>query len=140
MVINRFFGVDPDGDHFDAMMRGDWGTHGTGRRRKPKKDYGEVPILYETDLVSEEDGEFDHEASASWSEKQVSTHAQLVISTSGPLVLCSLSLWPYPAKPKHPPSIAKPTANDPSSTTGPVPLRICQHQSCAINQIPLPTS
>lgn len=64
--MNRFFGVDPDGDHFDAMMRGDWGPHGT-RRRKAKKDYGEVPVLYETDLSVGED-----EASVSWSEKQVS--------------------------------------------------------------------
>jgi hypothetical protein len=66
MVMNRFFGVDPDRDRFDAMMWGDWRPTGT-RRRKPKKDYGEVPVLYETDMVSGED-----ETLVSWSEKQVS--------------------------------------------------------------------
>lgn len=71
-AMNRFFGIDPDGDHLDAMLRGDWAPHGAGRRRKAKRDYGEVPVLYEADLVSEDDETLDRAVSVAWSEKQAS--------------------------------------------------------------------
>lgn len=70
--MNRFFGIDPDGDHLDAMLRGDWAPNGTGRRRKAKKDYGDVPILYEADLVSENHETLNRTTSLDWSGKQAS--------------------------------------------------------------------
>lgn len=72
MGVNRFFGVDPDADDLHAFMMGDWGHTATGRRRKPKKDYGEPPKLYETELVKAEDTFTDGDSRMSLSEKQAS--------------------------------------------------------------------
>jgi hypothetical protein len=69
MGVNRFFGVDPDADDLRGFMMGDW-NGAAGRRRKPKKDYGEPPTLYEVELEGAED--LDGESGLSWSEKQAS--------------------------------------------------------------------
>lgn len=69
MGINRFFGVDPDADDLRGFMMGDW-NGATGRRRKPKKDYGEPPTLYEVELDDADDS-YGYSGS-SWIEKQAS--------------------------------------------------------------------
>jgi hypothetical protein len=72
MGVNRFFGVDPDADDLHGFMMGDWGNTATGRRRKPKKDYGEPPDLYEVELEQADDMLMSQDSESSWSEKQAS--------------------------------------------------------------------
>lgn len=72
MGVNRFFGVDLDADDLHGFMMGDWGNTATGRRRKPKKDYGEPPALYEVELEQADDMLMPQDSESSWSEKQAS--------------------------------------------------------------------
>ncbi|KAJ9104534.1 hypothetical protein QFC21_002030 [Naganishia friedmannii] len=46
----RYFGSNLDADDLDGFIPGDWRHTTRGRRRKNRKNYGEVPVLHETDL------------------------------------------------------------------------------------------
>lgn len=66
----RYFGSNLDADDLDGFVPGDWRHHTGGRRRKNRKDYGEIPVLHETDLS--EAHAYDDSDGDEWESKQVS--------------------------------------------------------------------
>lgn len=64
----RYFGSNLDADDLDGFVPGDWRHHTGGRRRKNRKDYGEIPVLHETDLS--EAHAYDDSDGDEWESKQ----------------------------------------------------------------------
>ncbi|KAJ9111375.1 hypothetical protein QFC19_001143 [Naganishia cerealis] len=71
MGMARFFGPDLDADDFTGFTPGDWRHSTGGRRRKHRKDYGEIPVLYEAQVFEAEDSHPDNGFESGWECKQV---------------------------------------------------------------------
>ncbi|KAJ9115013.1 hypothetical protein QFC22_005341 [Naganishia vaughanmartiniae] len=65
--MSRYFGSNLDTVDLDGFIPGDWRHTTGGRRRKHRKDYGEVPVLHETDLS---EALVDDGAESGWESKQ----------------------------------------------------------------------